>query len=310
MSRSSFVILGLVFSILAFSMQKPDVWAMNSSNFTIPWDSVNSGGDDISSSTNFSMRDTIGEQATGDSSSTNFSLQAGYRVGDTTFTALSFVIGTEEVGTRTAYTAFSSSTKTVTVASAASFSVGDILGVVENEGLSERIAVGKITNILGLVITVDQWDGQPSLISAVPSGGDDVVYRMNGSAASLGTLTPVSGKTSLTATQVASDAQNGYTVSVSDDGNLRVSTSTFIVNVSDGAVSIGAEEYGAQVFGSSATGTGSDFAFATSTRSIQHSDTTTASAERVGLVYKAAISAATPSGNYSHNVFYTLTPNY
>ena len=283
---------------------------MNSSNFTIPWDSVNSGGDDISSSTNFSMRDTIGEQATGDSSSTNFSLQAGYRVGDTTFTALSFVIGTEEATTRTAYSAFSSSTKTVTVASVASFSVGDILGVVENEGLSERIAVGKITNILGLVITVDQWDGQPALISAVPSGGDDVVYRMNGSTAALGTLTPVSGKTSFTATQVTSDAQNGYTVSVSDDGNLRVSTSTFIVNVSDGAVSIGAEEYGAQVFGSSATGTGSDFAFTTSTRSIQHSDTTTVSAERVGLVYKAAISVSTPSGNYSHNVFYTLTPNY
>ena len=56
---------------------------MTSTNFELPWDSINSGGDDISSSTNFGLRDTAGEQATGLSSSTNFEASAGYRVGDT-----------------------------------------------------------------------------------------------------------------------------------------------------------------------------------------------------------------------------------
>lgn len=55
---------------------------MNSANYGIAWDSVNSGGEDTSSSTNFGLRDTYGEQATGDSSSTSFTDTAGYRVGD------------------------------------------------------------------------------------------------------------------------------------------------------------------------------------------------------------------------------------
>jgi hypothetical protein len=296
--------------ILVFSVQKPAAWAMNSSNFAIGWDSVNSGGDDVSSSTNYGLRDTVGEQAAGDSSSTNFTMQAGYRVGDQDVTVLSFILNTEEGSTQTAYTAFSTSSKTVTVASVAPFSVGNLIGVVENIGLSERIAVGKITDITSLIITVDRWDGQESLITSVPSGGNDSVFRMNGSTAALGTLTPITGNTSLSATQVTSNAQNGYTIAVNEDGNLRVSTSTFIAGVTDGSVTIGAEEYGAQVFGSSATGTGSDFSFTTSTRNIQHSDSRTSFTERVGLVYKAAISPSTPSGNFSHIVYYTLTPNY
>jgi hypothetical protein len=66
--------------------------AMSSVNFGIGWDSVNSGGDDSSSSTNFALRDTLGEQATGYGSSTNYQVSAGYRVGDTSPESLSFDI--------------------------------------------------------------------------------------------------------------------------------------------------------------------------------------------------------------------------
>jgi hypothetical protein len=197
------------------------------------------------------------------------------------------------------------------VASTASFSVGDFIGVVENEGLSQSVALGRIVLIAGNTITVDQWDGNPSSISAVPSGGDDFAYRLEGNAAQLGTLTVTTGATSLTHTDVSTNAQSGYTVYVTSDGKLRVSTSTFIADVSDGAVSIGSEEYGGRTFGSFATptSTSADFAITTSTFAVQ-SSTTTAMDQRIGLVYKAAISNGTAAGNYSQLVFYTVTANF
>jgi hypothetical protein len=285
------------------------VKAMTSTNFGVTWDSINSGGDDVSSSTNFNLRDTIGEQGTGLSSSTNFMVSAGYRVGDQPSNVLAFNIHTQENSTKTALMVFSNIGKTVTVASVAGLSVGNTIGVVENEGLSEVIAVGQIMDITGSVITVDKWDGSPGLISVSPSGGDDFAYRMNGFSAQLGTLSMSAGNTSLTSTDVSSDAANGYTVYVNDDGNLRYATSTYILNVSDGSVTTGSEEYGWRVFGITATSTSSDNPFSTSTSPVQGSDLT-ATNDRVGLVYKAAISAGTPAGNYSHIVFYTATANF
>jgi hypothetical protein len=52
---------------------------MGSSNYRIDSDSVNSGGLDISSSTNYGLLDTVGEVGTGFSSSTNYNIYAGYR---------------------------------------------------------------------------------------------------------------------------------------------------------------------------------------------------------------------------------------
>lgn len=285
-------------------------YGMGSSNYTVDFDSINSGGDDVSSSTNFQMRDTIGEQGTGFSSSTNFAIQAGYRQSDE-ISNLTFDIGTQENGTQTAFTAFSLGGETVTVASTASFSLGDFIGVVENRGLSQIVALGRIVLIAGNDITVDQWDGNPSGISAVPSGSDDFAYRLEGDAAQLGTLTITSGATSLTHTDVTTNASSGYTVYVTSDGKLRASVSTFIADVADGAVTIGSEEYGGRVSGSFATvtSTSADFAITTSTFAIQTA-TTTAMNQRVGLVYKASIGNGTPAGSYSQEVFYTVTANF
>lgn len=52
--------------------------AMSSSNYTIDADSINSGGI-LSSSPSYLLEDTIGEQATGISSSTNYAISAGYQ---------------------------------------------------------------------------------------------------------------------------------------------------------------------------------------------------------------------------------------
>jgi hypothetical protein len=295
--------------ILCFAIVSP-VFAMDSTNYQINWDSVNSGGDDSSSSTNYRMRDTVGEQGTGFSSSTLYRLSAGYRVGDQDENSLTFSLGTQENVTKTSYTSFSSSTKEVTVSSVASFSIGDLIGVVENEGLNQQAVVGRIFSINGLIIGVDQWDGATGTVSGTPAGGDDFVYRLNGNLAELGILSPLVGKTSITATTVSSNALNGYVVNVSDDGDLRYGTSTFIANVADGTVTLGAEEYGAQVFGAVATSTGSDFGFSSTTqRDIQERATTTL-LDRVALVYKASISSATAAGNYSHVVYYRVTARY
>lgn len=286
------------------------VRAMTSTNFTINWDSINSGGTDNSSSTNFGLRDTLGEQATSFSSSTNFQISAGYRTGDADNTTLSFSIGTQENSTETAYSAFASSTaNTVTVSSASGYSVGNLIGVIENKGLSQIVAIGRITSIAGTVLTVDRWDGSPSSLSASPSGGDDFVYRLGGYAIDFGTMSSSVPKTSLTGTRISTSATNGYTVYVNSDGNLRYGSSSFIANVSDGTVSSGSEEYGWRVFGSSATNTGSDVSFATTTTAIQQSAGAT-NDERVGLVYKISITNATPAGNFSQSIFYTVTANF
>ncbi len=303
----------IIFSVTLFFLSFISIYtvnAMSSASYQINWDSVNSGGIDVSTSTNYLLRDTVGEQATGFSSSTNYTTSAGYRVGDQNVASLTFFLGTQENNTQTPYSVFSASSKTVVVSSVSNFSVNDLIGVVENLGLSQRIAFGKILSISGLTITVDTWEGAPNQLSSTPSGGNDFVYRMDGSSASLGTLSAIMGKTSMTMTRVTSNAQNGYTVYVNDDGNLRASPSTHIANVVGGSVIVGSEGYGAQVYGSTATGIGSDFPFSTSTRAIQYSNTTTLLEERVGLVYKASITGNTPAGNYSQKVYYTVTPNY
>jgi hypothetical protein len=51
---------------------------MSSSHYVIQEDSVNSGGNSYSSSTNYKLGDTLGETGTGYSSSTNYSLSAGF----------------------------------------------------------------------------------------------------------------------------------------------------------------------------------------------------------------------------------------
>ncbi len=297
------VIFGGIFVFYGF------VQAMSSINYQVNWDSINSGGLDTSTSTNFNLRDTIGEQATGYTTSTNYTLSSGYRTGDKDQATLSFNIGTQENETAVLYTVFDNAGKTVTVSVTSSFSVGNLIGVVENIGLSQLIAIGRITDITGAVITVDKWDGVPVAMSLNPDGVNDYVYRMNGNTVSFGTLTSSVAKTSLTGTRVTSIAVNGYTVYVNADGNLRYGTA-YIQNVSDGTVTLGAEEYGWQSYGSKATSTGSDHAFSTLTQEIQSSTTTAETEERVGLIYKISISNFTSAGNYSQVVYYTLTANY
>ncbi|MGB9598482.1 MAG: hypothetical protein ACPLZH_01385 [Minisyncoccales bacterium] len=62
---------------------------MTSSNYQILFDSVNIGGQDLSTSSNYSLKDTVGEIATGLSETSLYKLFAGYRQMDESFISLS-----------------------------------------------------------------------------------------------------------------------------------------------------------------------------------------------------------------------------
>lgn len=55
-----------------------NVFAMTSSNYKISWDSINIGGDK-GTSTNYIVKDTLGEVSSGISTSTSYKLKAGYQ---------------------------------------------------------------------------------------------------------------------------------------------------------------------------------------------------------------------------------------
>lgn len=283
--------------------------AMTSSHFEIRFDSINSGGLDNSTSSNYLLYDTLGEQATGYSTSSNYSLYAGYRQSDDFRPHLSLLIGAQENNTQTAYTALSTTTKTVTVVSIAHFATDTYIGVVENQGLNQKTIIGKIASILGNILTVDKWDGQVDQISTDPSGGDDFVYRMEAQNGAFGQLEPNVGKTTISRTNISTNSPSGYSVYLQSDGYLRGSTTTHIMDVADGLVSPNFEEYGAQVYGYTATSTGYDFAVSSTIREIQTS-TTTAENDRVTVVYKINIVPYTPALNYHQKVRYLLTANF
>jgi hypothetical protein len=62
---------------------------MESDNYRIDFDSINSGGTDNSVSSNYRLWDTVGEQATGESASTLYKMHAGYRQMNSSFISIS-----------------------------------------------------------------------------------------------------------------------------------------------------------------------------------------------------------------------------
>ncbi|MDD2786403.1 MAG: hypothetical protein PHS79_05990 [Patescibacteria group bacterium] len=298
-----------VFTICFLLLSSAAQASMTSTNFEIRSDSINSGGNDTSTSTNFSLVDTIGEQATGYSTSTNYTLSAGYRQSNDFISTLSFSLGIQENSTQVAYSAFDSSGLNVTVVSSVGYATGSYIGVVENLGLNQLIAVGKIAAINGTVLSVDKWDGSPGSLSAIPAGGDDFVYQTDGRSGAFGQLIIEIGKTFIAQTDVSTNAANGYTLKIQSDGRLRTNNGTYFTDVTDGEVTTGSEEYGFRSFGTTASSTGSDLAVSSTQRTIQAS-TTTADNDRIGMIYKISIAPYTPAGNYSQVIRYLLTANF
>ncbi|MBD3281198.1 hypothetical protein GF391_00440 [Candidatus Uhrbacteria bacterium] len=296
--------------LIIFSITNGVSAAMTSANYEINFDAITSGGTDFSSSTNFQLSDTVGEQGTGYGDSSNYMLHAGYRQTDEEpfQPTLEFILGAQNESSQTEYTALSIAGNTVTVADESPFATGSRIGVVENQGLNLIAVVGKIVSIASNVITVDKWDGQTGSISASPAGGDDYVYLMNSYSVGLGLVTQ-SGTAGIVMAEVSTNATNGYTLQVQAHDSLKSGVVDVIDYVADGSVTAGEEEYGASVHGLTATSTGFDFPMNTNYRDIQKSDTI-AEADRVSMIYKLSVDSLTNAGNYQQSVRYLLTANF
>ena len=71
--KLNFLMLFIAIPLAAFSA------VMQSPSYQIGNDSINIGGTENSVSSNYQLSDTVGESATGNSSSTSYNLYAGYR---------------------------------------------------------------------------------------------------------------------------------------------------------------------------------------------------------------------------------------
>lgn len=132
-----------------------------------------------------------------------------------------------------------------------------------------------------------------------------LTLSLSSAAIDFGQLTTTSVSTATTTVTVSTDSETGYTLSMSEDGNLR-SGSNDIDDVSDGLIVAGEEEYGFILTGSDAVTTTLQ---ALSGSVGIASATGTVNQHQVSVQFLASISSTTVQGTYSHIVQFTSTVN-
>lgn len=296
----------LFFVLLALVLGAPAI-AMTSTNYQINWDDITGGGDDFGTSTNYQINDTIGDTAAGSGSSANYTLHAGYRYPESSNT-VGFTVRAAASTPVPAWTAFNNVDQ-VTVSSASGFVLGDLIAVVENRGLSQKVAVGRIVSIVGLVITVDAFDGEEATISAIPAGGDDVVYRLSTNALNLGTISATTPGVGVVGVSVFSTAPNGYALYLHENTDLQNGANN-IDDVADSAVTNGSEEYGYSVKGSGVTIANDNAVTGILANYGTDASTPAGITDKYGLSFKAGASSTTVNAAYTHTTYYTVTAQY
>lgn len=279
--------------------------AMSSTNYEIQWDSVGFSGSDTSSSTSYQLRDTIGGSAIGQGTSTSYVLDAGYRAGIYD-QIISFEIF---VQSSTSTTASALSSTTVTVADTSSFSVDDKIAIIQDFGSSQVVGIGEISGIVGNDITVDAIEDGSGTVTI--DGTDDYVYLLNASSINFGDVEETDLAQSIIGWETTIDVDNGYTVFVIDDGNLRSGVND-IDDVTDGSVTVGSEEYGGRASDATLTGSTFDTEDAAFTTSYQQVDTEsdTSFESRDYLTVKAAVATGSVKATYSHTLSLIASGNY
>lgn len=133
-----------------------------------------------------------------------------------------------------------------------------------------------------------------------------VSLNLGASSVSLGSLSQASVSNSSIEATISTDSITGFTLSLTEDGNLR-SGANDINDVADGSVTAGSEEYGIRTSGTDGLFNSTDNAItnnlniASNLGSISNDVTT--------INFKASASSATTYGSYSHIVTFTLTAN-
>ena len=290
-------------SLIAWLVVVTPVYAtMSSTNYRIDWDTISVGGDDTSSSASYILRDSVGNPGAGSMSSSNYSVNNGYRAGVYDRSA-DFSVLIQDRASQVAATAITATT--VTVTSVSGFSQDDYIAVIQDEGQNQVSAIGKISSIASPVITVDSWTYTSSLPSI--NSSNDYVYALDSSTLSLGTLVPGNISTALIAWEATAEVDDGYSVYIHEDQNLTSGTDS-ISDVADGDVSGVNDEYGARSFDSSlALSTFDTLDTAISSTPAQIASTGATAFEARGfLTLKATVDGTIPAGTYTQ----TLTVMY
>jgi len=294
----------MVLGILCLVFFVGQTQAMTSTNYEIRFDSINSGGDDASSSATYQVRDSIGGNGPAISTSTSYQAAAGYRTGVYDRVA-DFSVHIQDKTSQVAASSISSTT--VTVTSTVGFATGDYVALVQDEGASQVTAIGYVTTVAGSDITVDAWTPSAPTID----GTNDYLYNLDGSTLALGTLSSSAVTTAIIGWDVTVDNDEGYTVYLYEDGDL-LSGGNTIADVTDGAVTAGSSEHGA---------TSSDGSLASSTFDTEDAAITTtyqqvatrgdnAHAQRDFITLKTAISSGQTDGSYTQELFLLYVGDY
>lgn len=295
-----------IFSIICLFVGVSAVQAeMSSSNYKIRWDSMTNGGGDDRTSTNYQLRDSTGNQGAGENTSTNYGTGSGYRAG-VFDQVITYEVAAQNNGS--SVSASNLSGTTVSVSDTTGFSTGDLVAIVQDEGSSQISGVGKVISKTASDLTLDQiqTDGTLSL-----DGSNDFVYALDNLSLSLGTLNDSSVTTSLIGFNVSADVDNGYSVQMMEDGDLRDGANS-IDDVADGSVTAGSEEYGASASDNTLASSTFDTQDTAITQSFQEVATEGDNSfeSRHFVTLKAAIDSSTPDGSYGQTLTVIVSGNY
>ncbi len=300
---STVLVVGLLFFAPNFGFA-----SMTSTTYQIQWDSLNSGGSDTSSSSSYRLRDSLESGLAGISSSASYRLDSGFRSGIYDPTVF-FSLFSQDLNSQVGATALTGTT--VTVTSTSGYSTGDYIAIVQDEGLSQISATGKITSIGGSTLIVDFLTTGSS--SPTIDGVSDYVYELSGTSLPLSSLSSTTASTGIIGWEVTSDVPSGYSMFVLEDGELRAPAGTPVISdVTDGSVSLGSTEYGAKSSDTtlaSSTFDTEDSAFTTSLQQIA-SRSAVSFKSRDFLTLKSAVDSGIQSNSYSHSLTFIFVGNY
>ncbi|MFH1712392.1 MAG: hypothetical protein ABH846_04120 [Patescibacteria group bacterium] len=305
MNRIRFALIATVCFMLLMSLSSL-VHASSSTNYEIRSDVIGTGGNDTSSSASYELRDSVSVNGSGASSSSSYNMSAGYR--QRIFDEFAnFIVKVQNRSSQVAATSLSGTT--VAVTNVSGFSVGNYIVVIQDEGQNQVAAVGKIASISSPNIIVDSWT--TGGVTPTIDSSNDVVYSLDASTASLGTLADSIVATGIIAWEVNVDNDEGYNIYVLENDDLK-SGSDVLPDVTDGLVSSGVSEYGGRSSDttlSASTFDTSDTAF-TSTAAQVGSRADGTFKSRDFLTLKAAIINNQVAGTYSHTLTFVYVGDY
>lgn len=199
---------------------------------------------------------------------------------------------------------------TITVNDASEVAINDLVILIQDMGTAEVDAVGRVIGTTADTVTVDTLTDAGT--TPVIDGANDYLFILSGTTANLGELDPSEVNTSVIGWDVTADVPNGYSMFVSEDGELRDGADT-INDVADGSITAGAEEYGARASDTtlvSSTFDTQDTAFTGDFGEIA-SESIASFASRNFLVLKASMAdGVTVEGNYAHTISFIVSGNY